>query len=164
MGNPAPAGARVVVLDAGPLTAFARGGENLYVSPDTLDLPEGEAAAILGHERAHLLGRHLARASICADVASTLAAQATLSPALSAAIKQIGKLAEARLKREQEFQADAAGRRMLEGAAYEGSAMASVLRRLQKGEPAPPSPLDDHPPLAERLEALGAEGAQPRQG
>ena len=122
---------RVVVLDGPSLMAFVRGGENLYIGQEVLDLPEEEAAAILAHERAHLLERHPTLASICTEVGLTLATQAAGSPPLAAAIKKLGALATASLQREQEFQADALGAEMLERAGYPRSAMTRVLSRTQ---------------------------------
>lgn len=152
--SPAPLHARAVVLDGPSLVAFARGGENLYVGQETLDLPEDEAAAIMGHERAHLLERHLTKAQICSDVARHLSAMASPSPALAASLKVLGTLAQAATQREQEFVADAMAARVLAQAGYDPSAMGRVVKRLQGDEPEQPSPLDDHPPLAARLAAL----------
>ncbi len=152
---PASLHARVVVLDGPSLMAFARGGENLYIGQDVLDLPEGETAAILAHERAHLLERHLVKSSLCAEVASALATSATVPPTAAAALKSLGTLAQAAVQREQEFQADALGMRMLEGAGYPRQGMEKVLLRLAgDASPKAASPADDHPPVAERLAAL----------
>lgn len=154
--NPSPLQTKVVVLDGPTLMAFVRGGENLYVGQDVLDLPEEEAAAILAHERAHLLERHPTLASICSEVALVLAAHAAGSPPVAAAIKQLGTLATAGLQREQEFRADALGSDMLERAGYPRSAMTRVLTRLQGDRPETSRPTDDHPPLSARLQALSA--------
>jgi len=152
--SPSPLRTKVVVLDSPTLMAFVRGGENLYVGQDVLDLPEDEAAAILAHERAHLVERHPTLASICTEVGLALATRAAGSPPLAAAIKQLGALATAALQREQEFQADALGSKMLEQAGYPGSAMTRVLTRLQGDRPETSRPTDDHPPLSARLQAL----------
>ncbi len=152
--SPSALKTKVVVLDGPTLMAFVRGGENLYIGQDVLDLPEEEAAAILAHERAHLLERHPTLASICTEVGLALATQAAGSPPLAAAIKQLGALATAGLQRDQEFQADALGSEMLERAGYPRSAMTRVLTRLQGDRTETSHPTDDHPPLSKRLEAL----------
>ncbi len=154
--SPSALQTKVVVLDGPTLMAFVRGGENLYVGQDVLDLPEEEAAAILAHERAHLLERHPTLASICTEVGLVLAAHAAGSPPVAAAIKQLGTLATAGLQREQEFRADALGSDMLERAGYPRSAMARVLTRLQGDRPETSRPTDDHPLLSARLQALSA--------
>lgn len=154
--SPSQLKTKVVVLDGPSLMAFVRGGENLYLGQDVLDLPEEETAAILAHERAHLLERHPTLASICTEVGLALATQAAGSPPLAAAIKKLGALATASLQREQEFQADALGAEMLERAGYPRSAMTRVLTRLQGDRAETSRPTDDHPTLSRRLEALSS--------
>ncbi len=158
--SPSSLHGRVAVLDGPSLEAFSRGGENVIIGRDVLDLPEDESAAILAHERAHLLERHILEIRICNDVANHIAAAFSHSSAASAAVRTIGKLATAGLQRDQEFCADSMAAAMLRRAGYDPSAMQKVLKRLQGDAQERESPLDDHPLISARIGALN-DSVQP---
>ena len=152
--DPSDLHVRALVMDDSGFMAFAKGGENLFLSAGTLTLAEGEVAAVLAHERAHLLARHLPQVSICGYVAQELAARAVGNPSVAAAVSLICGLDKAAMQREQEFTADAAGARMIAAAGYDAANMGRALSRTITEKKREPGPLDDHPPLATRLEAL----------
>ncbi|MBM3464107.1 MAG: hypothetical protein FJX76_18580 [Armatimonadetes bacterium] len=148
---PASLSCRVNVLDGGGFQAFAKGGDNIYVSSDFLDMPEDELAATLAHERVHLLERHLPQTSVLRRVGKGLEARAP--EAAKPAVKRVAALAEAALQRSQEFEADAGGAEALVAAGWDRQAMVRLISRFAK-DARTPDPLDDHPAPDARIAAL----------
>jgi predicted Zn-dependent protease len=149
--SPARLGLRLNVLADGGHQAFAKGGENIYVSSDFFDLPEDELAAVIAHERAHLMERHLTQTTVQRSLARAL--EAAAPDALKPAAKWVGRVAEIDAQHQQEFQADAQGAGMLSAAGYDPGAMGSLIRRTGGAEQAAPF-ASDHPSQAARLAAL----------
>ena len=150
---PASLSCRVHVLEGGGAQAFGKGGENMYLSSDLIELPDDEAAAVIAHERVHLVERHLTQAFVFRALGESLA-QRVPEPE-RASVTRVASLAQAAVQRDQEFEADAGGAHMLAAAGFDSGAMQRALTRLLPAD-GPVSPLDDHPPSRDRLARLEA--------
>ena len=120
------------VLDEGSINAFTTGGGYIYVHRGLLPYlsSEAELAAVLGHELAHVIARHPARAQskmAAADLLTMAAIILTASPVL-ADIASIGSAAWIQgYGRDAESEADELGMRYMVRAGYDPRAMREVF-------------------------------------
>ena len=156
---------RVTVLDdPGQFNAFALPGGRTYVFTGLMLLAddESELAGVIGHELAHVVGRHSA---------NQLAAQLTLQGVTAMALGQdparvtvlardmLGLGVMNRFSRDDEREADDLGLRYLVGAGYDPHGMVRMFESLQSvgGDGLPGALgawLSTHPDTDERIERL----------
>ncbi len=125
--------------------AFALPGGNVYVSRGILALAnsEDELAGVIGHEIAHVVGRHTGgRITLGAPlkIVTGIGAATTgiVSPMLGNLIGGIGGLTEGLLlspyDRQQERDADRYGIELAAAAGWDPAALSSILRDLEREE------------------------------
>ena len=169
------------ILQRSGLNAFAVPGGYIYINTETVYSleNEGQLAAIISHEAAHLTGNHFARrleaASItsAASVAAMLAglfvasrggSAGALGQALVAGGTGAGLQAMLANSREDEAEADAKGREYLVKAGYRPRDMYDAFRiMLDKTyhlSPNMPTYLTTHPALTSRLASTFSDAAQ----
>ena len=164
------------------LNAFAVPGGYIYINSETLyNLEnEGQLAAILSHETAHLTAQHFARrlegsstasaASIAAILAGILVASRSggnagaLGQALLTGGAGAGTQALLANSRDDEAEADAKGRDYLVKAGYQPrdmyGAFKIMLDKTYQMSPDLPTYLTTHPALTSRLAASFSDAAQ----
>jgi predicted Zn-dependent protease len=183
-----PGSYRFFVLDDPVANAHAiSSGGYVFVTRGLLAVIEDEAelAAAFGHELGHIARRHAAqreRVRRAVTDAAVKAAATSGSVTVGRSVAREGLLALRRYSREQELEADQTGLGYIVRAGYRGSAMASLIEKLQlqahlEDELIGPMPestersaLSTHPDPDERLVALsgievarqpGESGRQP---
>lgn len=166
-------GYHVGILDSQEINAVATPGGHIFLTRGLIQCAESEdaLAAVIAHELAHIQLRHAAaiitdqrlvnELSQTADRAASMAArnanarqQALLynRNILSAMITTIFKNGFAQ---EQEFEADVTAVTLLRNAGYDPSALAAMLRVLEKTQPLRPGGFNTtHPSPAARLANL----------
>jgi beta-barrel assembly-enhancing protease len=143
-----------VVQDKG-VNAFATMGGYVYVTTGLLKAADNEAqvASVIGHEMGHIEKRHL-----IAQIKQSMITRGLVSTILgnNSALANIGvDLALNRPRgREDEFQADQVGLRMLRDSNYAVSAMPAFMRKLLSPRGNGPTFLSTHPAVPDRLKAL----------
>lgn len=168
-----------VLIDTDQVNAFALPGGFVGITRGLLAQAnnEGEMAAVLAHEVAHVTARHSAERvsqSVLTDLGAGLLGAVTGMPALGQAASVGGQMMLLRYSQSQEFEADAIGLRYLHAAGYDPRAMAEFLRQLDRetelnslitGQPrSQPSYFSTHPATPERVaraRALAAEAPSP---
>ena len=157
------------VVDSNVLNAFAAPAGFVFINRGLIEImeDEGELAAILGHEIAHVQSRHIsqrmARASKLnwATIGGMLAG-IFLGGAAGAAIMQGGLAASGSMQlkysRLDEEEADRKGLRYVEAAGYQGEDFVSIMKKMgqeswQSGGRIP-SYLSTHPGVPERVNYL----------
>jgi predicted Zn-dependent protease len=156
---------RFLLASSGDVNAFALPGGFVVVNAGLLREAQSgdEIAAVLAHELSHVTLRHSTQ-----RLAASLGAGAALAMVfgfidLGAPAYTVSHLAGLRYERDQESEADRAGRALLRGAGISPLAMAVFFERI--GSMArPPEILSTHPDPGDRAERarLDAEGFQPR--
>jgi predicted Zn-dependent protease len=160
------------ILRSDGINAFAVPGGFVYMHTETINSleNEGELAAIIGHEVAHLTARHFARRVEGAAGASLTAIASMLAGALlasrggsTAALGQAlmfggtGATIQSMLanSREDEAEADAKGRQYMIKAGYDARDMYGAFKIMSQKtyqiSPDIPTYLNTHPALASRL-------------
>ena len=156
-------------------TAFALPGGFIFVAPALVDLAgrdRDELAFVIAHEMAHVIRRHAMDRLLGQKVitAATLATPATRT--LAPWVRQVGlQWLERAYSREQEFEADELGGRLMRAAGFDPLAAVRILERLGAidagTDPAGLGTyLSTHPPIDARIGELrerltldrGAEG------
>ncbi len=143
-----------VVIDNPGAVAFALAGGYVYISRTMIALANSEAefAAVLAHEMSHIIQRH-----------SSQREQVERQQKEKGTFPDAGALAE--LTRDQEFEADAYGVKILAAAGYDPMAQARFLQVVgdfthlsnQVGLVANrPNEPDSHPSVVERIEKASA--------
>lgn len=169
---------KMTVLDSPIINAMALPG-HLYVTRGLLALgnSEAELAGVIGHEIGHVLERHTAQrvsrgnlAGLGAAVVGILTGDAQTAQLAG----QVGQLYLLRFSRQQEYEADLVGVRLLANAGYDPAAEADFLNSLGRWSAlqaqiagqssAPPEFLSTHPNTAERVERAAAEAQVLAQG
>lgn len=170
------------VLDTGLVNAFSTPGGYIYVTRGLLALAnsEAEVAAVLGHEMGHVMASHQAERynrSQTAGIGALLLGAVSGSSEL-ARLAQSGSSGDlAGFSRDQEYEADALGIRVIATAGYDPGAMASFLAALdrdtklyeriagggQGGGPGGIGYFEDHPLTADRVRRAELEAAQNRR-
>jgi beta-barrel assembly-enhancing protease len=137
------------------VNAFATMGGYVYVTTGLLKTADNEAqvASVVGHEMGHIERKHLLQ-----QMRQTTLAQGFASALLGQNRSQLANigvdlLVRRPLSREDEYQADQVGLRMIRDANYATSAMPEFMRKLlQRSSGA--SILSTHPAVPDRLKAL----------
>jgi beta-barrel assembly-enhancing protease len=143
-----------VVQDKG-VNAFATMGGYVYVTTGLLKAADNEAqvASVISHEMGHIEKRHL-----IAQIKQSMITRGLVSTILgnNSALANIGvDLALNRPRgREDEFQADLVGLRMLRDSNYAVSAMPAFMRKLLRPRGNGPTFLSTHPAVPDRIKAL----------
>lgn len=145
------------VVDSDQINAYATVGGYTYITTGLLKLArnEAEVAGVIGHEIGHIEGKHLI---------TQMAREAWRAGLMSAAgvdrnrAVQIGvELAVRRPRsRENEYDSDLRGLRIMREAGYAESGMVSFMKKLaeKSGGSAPPTFLSTHPHGNDRVVAL----------
>ncbi|PSO53894.1 MAG: peptidase [Cyanobacteria bacterium QH_6_48_35] len=143
------------VVEDSSVNAFATMGGYVYVTTGLIKAADNQAqlASVIAHEIGHISSRHSVE-----QMRQSAIAQGVLSAAgvnQSAAV-QIGvDLALQRPNsREDEYEADVRGLRMMRKAGYAPSAMVNFFDELKQQGGSPPTFLSDHPAVSDRVEAL----------
>lgn len=136
------------------INAFATMGGYVYVTTALIQAADNEAqlASVLGHEIGHIEGRHLINQLRQTALTRGLMTAAGLD---SIALVNLGtELAVRRpLSRQDEFEADQRGLRMITQADYAESAMPEFMKKLM-GQQSVPTFMSTHPAVPDRVEAL----------
>lgn len=136
------------------VNAFATMGGFVYVTTGLMRAADNEAqlASVVGHEIGHIEGRHLLK-----QMRQTAVTRGLLTAAGLDSSRVVGLGAELALRRprgrQDEFDADQRGLRMLSRAGYAESAMPAFMRKLVR-QGAPPTFLSTHPAASDRVVAL----------
>ncbi|MEW6261538.1 MAG: M48 family metalloprotease [Thermodesulfobacteriota bacterium] len=169
--GPQPFEYQFFVIESGVLNAFAVPGGYVFLHSETINAmeSEGQVAAILCHEIAHVAGRHIAN-RIARSRAVSLAALAGLMAGIliggqAGAALMMGSMgggmqAMLAYSREDEQEADLRGTDFLVQAGYDPRFMASsfqvMLKKAYYGSTGIPTYLNTHPGLSERIGAVEA--------
>ena len=154
----------VTLLDSPVVNAFALPSGRIYVTRGLLTLATdtSEVAAVLAHEIAHVTLRHASARSEMAlrsQLVSKVVADVLNDPATGAQMESQSKLTLARFSRDQEFEADTAGVKVIAAAGYDAFGAARFLTALNRmmqlkaglGTAGEPDMLASHPGTAERV-------------
>lgn len=143
-----------VVEDRG-INAFATMGGFVYVNRGLLEAAanEAELASVIAHEIGHIEGRHLVKQMREVAIAQGVATAAEIDT--NQAVQLGVELALRRPRsRQDEFDADSRGLRMLGQAGYAQSAMVSFMEKLLGRGGSMPTFLSTHPNTRDRIETL----------
>ena len=154
---------KVVAITGEHPTAFALPGGFIFVAPALVDLAKrdrDEIAFVIGHEMAHVIRRH-AIDRILSQKALSMASLATpTARTIAPWLRTVGlKWLEKAYSREQEFEADALGARLMRAAGFDTNGAARMLERfrgLNRGS----DPLglgayvSTHPPIDDRIRQI----------
>jgi predicted Zn-dependent protease len=154
---------QMTAVDPDRPTAFALPGGFIFVARSLVDLCErdrDELAFVLAHEMAHVIRRHAIDRLLQQNVVSALALASPGRGALTSWIRQVGFQALARAySRDQEFEADELGLRLMRAAGFDPAGAFRLLQRLGRLQ-GPPGPLgldpylSTHPPVEDRVSRL----------
>ncbi len=143
------------VVDDRSINAFATMGGFVYVNRGLIEAAENEAelASVIAHEIGHIEGRHLVKQMREVAIAQGVATAAELDANRAV---QIGvELALRRPRsRQDEYDADSRGLRMLGQAGYAQSAMVSFMEKLLSRGGSMPTFLSTHPNTRDRIDNL----------
>ncbi|HEY9748646.1 MAG TPA: M48 family metallopeptidase [Allocoleopsis sp.] len=142
------------VVEDNRVNAFATAGGYVYVTTELIRTAanEAELASVLGHETGHIEGRHLLQQMRQTAITRGIATAAGLDRSTLAGIGV--ELALSRPNsRQDEYEADQRGLRILTRAGYAPSAMVSFMEKLLRGGSLPTF-LSTHPNTKDRIEAL----------
>jgi len=143
-----------VVEDRG-INAFATMGGFVYVNRGLLEAAanEAELASVIAHEIGHIEGRHLVKQMREVAIAQGVATAAEIDT--NRAVQLGVELALRRPRsRQDEFDADSRGLRMLGQAGYAQSAMVSFMEKLLGRGGSMPTFLSTHPNTRDRIAEL----------
>ncbi len=159
------------VVDSNVLNAFAAPAGHVFINRGLIEImdDEGELAAILGHEIAHVQSRHisqrLARSKkLNLATLGGILAGIFLGGEAGAAIMQGGMAASSSMQlaysRQDEEEADRKGLRYLEAAGYQGEDFVAIMKKMgqeswQSGGRIP-GYLTTHPGVPERVNYLAS--------
>lgn len=137
------------------VNAFATTGGFVYVTTGLLQTADNEAqlASVMGHEIGHITSRHLIEQMRQTAVARGLTTAAGLDRNVAATLGVELALNRPR-SRQDEFEADQAGLKLLRGANYAESAMPEFMKKLIKRSSSVPTFLSTHPAVPDRVTAL----------
>jgi predicted Zn-dependent protease len=154
------------VLDSPSINAFATPGGYIFITRGALEqmVDEAQLAAVLGHEMAHVVERHMVRElNLNAQDGSAFGgltaliggATGSMRSSLEITLNQATAiLFEKGYRLEDELAADRDGILIAAGAGYDPSALGSYLQRVGQFEVAPQTPSIEHPVLKQRLAAI----------
>lgn len=153
------------ILDTDSVNAFATPGGYIFITRGALQQMRNEAelAAVLGHEMAHVLNRHMVKElNLHAKSGSALSglveliggATASVRSSLEASLDQaVNILYKRGYQLKDELEADRIGLMIAAAAEYDASRLGAYLRRVGQFE-VPAQTKKDHPVLKERLAAI----------
>ena len=144
-------------------TAFALPGGFIFVAPALVDLAgrdRDELAFVIAHEMAHVIRRHAIDRLLGQKVitAATLATPATRT--LAPWVRQVGlQWLEKAYSRDQEYEADELGGRLMRAAGFDPAGAIRMLERLgalerNRGASGLGNWLSTHPPTPDRIRRL----------
>lgn len=161
----------VTTLDSPVVNAFALPG-HVYITRGLLSLANSEAelAGVLGHELGHVYARHTAERVSRSNVTGLGAAIVGILTGSQEGMQlagQLGQLYLLRYSRNQEYESDLIGVRLLAKANYDPTAQADFLNTLGRWseiemraagqDSRPPEFLSTHPNSADRVRRAAAE-------
>ncbi|UZQ54310.1 M48 family metallopeptidase [Trichothermofontia sichuanensis B231] len=143
------------VVEDRSINAFATMGGFVYINRGLIEAAENEAelASVIAHEIGHIEGRHLVKQMREVAIAQGVATAAELDANRAV---QIGvELALRRPRsRQDEYDADSRGLRLLGQAGYAQSAMVSFMEKLLNRGGSMPTFLSTHPNTRDRIDNL----------
>lgn len=143
------------IVESDSVNAFATAGGFVYVTTELMQTAanEAELASVIGHEIGHITNRHLIKQMRETALAGGVATAAGLDRNQAV---QIGvELALRRPNsRQDEYEADQTGLKILGGAGYDQSAMISFMEKLLKKGGSVPTFLSTHPATQNRIVRL----------
>lgn len=142
------------VVEDDAVNAFATLGGFVYVNTGLIQAAENEAelASVIGHEMGHIEGKHLVKQMRQRAIASGIATATGLNRSQAVAIGVDLALNRPR-SRQDEYDADTRGLKILTQAGYAPSAMVSFMKKLQ-GRSVIPTFLSTHPGASDRVKSL----------
>lgn len=142
------------VVEDDAVNAFATLGGFVYVNTGLIQAAENEAelASVIGHEMGHIEGKHLVKQMRQRAIASGIAKATGLNRSQAVAIGVDLALKRPR-SRQDEYDADTRGLKILTQAGYAPSAMVSFMKKLQ-GRSVIPTFLSTHPGASDRVKSL----------
>jgi predicted Zn-dependent protease len=142
------------VVEDDAVNAFATLGGFVYVNTGLIQAAENEAelASVIGHEMGHIEGKHLVKQMRQRAIASGIAKATGLNRSQAVAIGVDLALNRPR-SRQDEYDADTRGLKILTQAGYAPSAMVSFMKKLQ-GRSVIPTFLSTHPGASDRVKSL----------
>lgn len=161
---------KITLLDSPVVNAMALPGHT-YITRGLLALANSEAelAGVMGHEIGHIYARHTAKRvsrGNLSQIGTVAVAILTGDQDIAQMAGQMGQLYLLRFSREQEYEADQYGVRMLAAAGYDPVGQAAFLNTLGRwsnleaqisGVERPPEFLSTHPNTAERVQRAAQE-------
>jgi predicted Zn-dependent protease len=164
---------RFGVLDSPAINAFSAPDGYVFITRGLYALADSDdaLAAILGHEIAHITGKHaltiVARNDAFTAGLGQLVQRSGEARKVDSQLKQLNlgvdlvvkTLFEKGFDPQTEFAADATGRQLAVTTGYAPGALRAVLVRLQSTPAGQTQPFSTHPPLTERLKRLPADTA-----
>lgn len=163
------------LLDSPQVNAFALPGGYVYLTRGIMALAgsEAEFASVVGHEIAHITGRHSAERysrSVVTGLGAQIISIAVGEPGVSNALGLGANLYLSSHSRRQESEADSLGIRYLSRSGYAPQAAQSFFKRMQlnqaleqkksKSKGGIPSYFSTHPQVHDRVTKTGAEAVQ----
>lgn len=164
---------RFAVLDSASVNAFSAPDGYVFITRGLFALAENDdvLAGILGHEIAHITGRHalkiVARGEFLTGATNLAAASNSKVGNINAQLQQfdvgIGKIATTLFEKgfdpSTEYEADRNGHDLAKQTGYAPGGLRSVLAQLQQRGGDPKKTFSTHPPLNERIKRLPDEPA-----
>jgi predicted Zn-dependent protease len=161
------------VLDSPTINAFSAPSGYVFITRGLYDLAENDdiLAAILGHEIAHITGKHalkiVSRGEFLSGLAGGVIARSSDAKKAEAQLKQFNlgiaevtkTLFEKGYDPATEFEADKTGRALAVTTGYAPGGLRLALQRLAQRTGDPKDLFPTHPPLADRLQRLPADAA-----
>ena len=164
---------RFGVLDSEAINAFSAPDGYVFITRGLYALADNDdaLAAILGHEIAHITGKHalniVARNEAFSAGFNQLVQRSGEARQVDNQLKQVNLGADLIVKTlfekgfdpQTEYAADAVGRQLAVTTGYAPGGLRAVLTRLQGTSAGHENPFSTHPPLTERLKRLPADSA-----
>jgi beta-barrel assembly-enhancing protease len=169
---------RFGVLDSAAINAFSAPDGYVFITRGLYALADSDdaLAAILGHEIAHITGKHalniVARNEAFSAGLNQLVQRSGEARQVDSQLKQVNLGADLIVKTlfekgfdpQTEYAADATGRQLAVTTGYAPGALRAVLVRLQSTAAGQTQPFSTHPPLIERIKRLPADLANVATG
>lgn len=143
------------IVESNSINAFATAGGFVYVTTELMQTADNEAelASVIGHEIGHITNRHLIKQMRETAIAGGVATAAGLDRSQAVAIGVDLALRRPN-SRQDEYEADQTGLRLMGRAGYAESAIVSFMEKLLKQGGSTPSFLSTHPATRDRITRL----------